>query len=154
MGVDGDPSVADVPVGELSSDAMALERSGRTDHRAADSGVKAVTHFNNTVDEIEWPGAMANDIATAVMAGGTAAGRVGSTETPDTAKPGQDEAAVVALAYKPHHQRWFPDDPPADACGADPEPEPSPCRMNRANSISAPEKKSTSASCGVGSSLP
>ncbi|MED6165388.1 hypothetical protein PIB30_099098 [Stylosanthes scabra] len=52
MGADGDPSVAAVPVGELSGEAMALARSGRTDHRAAVGGVKAVTHSDNTVVEV------------------------------------------------------------------------------------------------------
>ncbi|MED6127033.1 hypothetical protein PIB30_084178, partial [Stylosanthes scabra] len=51
MGADGDLSVAAVRVGELSGGATALARSGRTDHRAAAGGVKAVTHSDNTVVE-------------------------------------------------------------------------------------------------------
>ncbi|MED6185938.1 hypothetical protein PIB30_061945 [Stylosanthes scabra] len=51
MGADGDPFVAALPMGELSGEAMALERSGRKDHRAAAGGVKSVTHSDNTVVE-------------------------------------------------------------------------------------------------------
>ncbi|MED6198375.1 hypothetical protein PIB30_065760 [Stylosanthes scabra] len=51
MGADGDPSMAVVLVGELSGEAMALGRSGRTNHRAAGGWVMVVTHSDNTVVE-------------------------------------------------------------------------------------------------------
>ncbi|MED6149756.1 hypothetical protein PIB30_065614 [Stylosanthes scabra] len=172
--------VADVPEGELSDVAMALEQNGTTDHRDVDGGVMLVTNSDNTDDEdmvcdsspeagnaagpekatdntgeartgrMTRSGAMADNTVDAVMADGTAVVIVRNTETLDTAELGQDEAAAVALAYKPAHWRAEM----LDSCGADPEPEPSPCRINRTSSRSAPEKKSMSASCGVGSSPP
>ncbi|MED6172510.1 hypothetical protein PIB30_050714 [Stylosanthes scabra] len=135
MGADGDPSVADVPEGELSDEAMALERNGTMDNSDAEGGVMVVANSDNTDDEetvcdkspeagnaaepekatdntaeartgrMNGPGAMADNTADAAMADGTAVVMAGNTKTPDTTELGQDEAAAVALAYKSAHRR-------------------------------------------------
>ncbi|MED6116260.1 hypothetical protein PIB30_098463 [Stylosanthes scabra] len=178
--------MAAVPVGEQSGGAMALAQSGRTDRRAAVGGVKVTDNTAVvTAGSTNCNGARAADTAAAGMAEGTTAARDGSTETPDTAKLGQGEAAEADLACKPHHRRCetlyihvrcdpssahrmkTPRTYPAAVrndgalmvhrrmhAKADPEPEPSPHRMNRASLRSMPEKKSTSGSCGAWSSPP
>ncbi|MED6151098.1 hypothetical protein PIB30_078996 [Stylosanthes scabra] len=110
--------------------------------------------------------ARAADTAAAVKCEETTAARAGSTETPNMAGNGQGEAAEGGSACKPHH-RWdgkphnrVRSDPSSaprtrtTRCDPDLDPEPPPYSMNRARSISAPEKKSRSASCVTGPSTP
>ncbi|MED6212621.1 hypothetical protein PIB30_085255 [Stylosanthes scabra] len=72
MGADGDPFVAAVPVGELFGGTMALAQSGRTDHRVAAGGMKAVMHSDNTVvgATYDWAWGEGNCTAAVVMAEG------------------------------------------------------------------------------------
>ncbi|MED6137038.1 hypothetical protein PIB30_061228 [Stylosanthes scabra] len=207
-GADGDPSVADVPVGAQSGGAMARTPSGRTDHRAAAGGERTVTRSHKTVaaamgcdsctrattaaeaakvtdnmaagttGSTTDNGMRAADTAAARMAECTTAARSGSTGNPDTAHLGHGEAAGVTwhvhgilggagrsiflrdvihrlLTARKHvvhlrggPNRWI-EGPAPDACGAVPPPEPSPCRMIHASSMSALEKKSRSSSCGA-----
>ncbi|MED6116140.1 hypothetical protein PIB30_097343 [Stylosanthes scabra] len=96
-------------------------------------------------------GVMAADTAAAGTAECTTAARAGSTGTPDAAYLGHGEAAEGALACTRNRRRpnrWI-EVPALDACGAVPAPEPSPYRMNRASSRSAPEKKSRLGSRGA-----
>ncbi|MED6174401.1 hypothetical protein PIB30_068643 [Stylosanthes scabra] len=179
MGADADPSVASVSEDEQSDEEMALGRSGKMDHRGADDGVMVVTNSGNTGDEETvcdstpeadnaaepemptdnaaeamtgrrtGPGVMADNTTDAVMADDTAVVMADNTENPDTANLGQDETEGVAQAYKPDPRRAERQDIPVQS-----DPSSDHRTINLASSRSAPEKKSMSASCAVGSAPP